>query len=171
MNKKLTSEQKQSELKRHRDILLATLDYFIDRYQAVKYDQFDPVAHFQQLKLQTEECYQKGQLATLKQWLRDMTVEPRETKDKFFNDYIRSKTGHDYDVFNDFENRISKIIKRKKIKSEDEHRDVMSLIDKLCQTDPVDNVQIDMQNNLISDFENEFDKKAKDSKISNQKNR
>jgi hypothetical protein len=40
---KLTPEEKQSELKRHRDILLATIDYHLERTAGnVKFDQFDP---------------------------------------------------------------------------------------------------------------------------------
>jgi hypothetical protein len=89
----LTPEEKQSELKRQRLILLATLDYFIERSKGINYGEFDPIAHYQQLKEQTEENYQKGRLTRLKQWLRDMTEEPRETGDLSFSRYIKKKNG------------------------------------------------------------------------------
>jgi hypothetical protein len=152
----LTPEEKQLELKRHKDILLATLDYFIDRSANIKYDEFDPVAHFKQLKQQTEEQYQKGRLTRLKQWLRDMTEEPRETDDLNFGRYIKAKTGYDIDIFGDFQKRIDKIIKRKKINTENEYRDVLGMVDNLCQQAPVDQEKIDVLNNLLIDFDDKI---------------
>lgn len=146
-------DEKQSELKRYRDILLATLDYFIDRSASIKYDEFDPVEHFNQLKQQTEEHYQKRRLTRLKQWLRDMTEEPRETGDLSFERYIKEKTGYDIDIFGNFQKRIDKIIERKKIKTENEYRDVLAMVDNLCQQIPVDQEKIDVLNNLLSDFD------------------
>jgi hypothetical protein len=148
----LTPEEKQLELKRHRDILLATFDYFIDRSANIKYDEFDPVDHFKLLKQQTEEHFQKGRLTRLKQWLRDMTEEPRETGDLNFGRYIKEKTGYDIDIFDNFQKRIDKIIERKKIKTENEYRDVLAMVDNLCQQTPVNEQKIDVLNNLLIDF-------------------
>lgn len=152
----MTPEEKQLELKRHRDILLATLDYFIDRSANIKYDEFDPVEHFKLLKQQTEEQFQKGRLTRLKQWLRDMTEEPRETGDLSFGRYIKEKTGYDIDIFGNFQKRIDKIIERKKIKTENEYRDVLAMVDNLCQQTPVDEHKIDILNNLLIDFDDKI---------------
>ena len=152
----MTPEEKQLELKRHRDILLATLDYFIDRSASIKYDGFDSVEHFKHLKQQTEEHFQKARLTRLKQWLRDMTAEPRETGDLNFDRYIKEKTGYDIDIFDNFHRRIDKIIERKKIKSENEYRDVLAMVDNLCQQTPVDEYKIDILNNLLIDFDDKI---------------
>jgi hypothetical protein len=152
----LTPEEKQSELKRHRLILLATLDYFIERSKGINYGGFDPIAHYQQLKEQTEENYQKGSLTRLKQWLRDMTEEPRETGDLSFSRYIKEKTGYDIDIFSSFQKRIDKIIERKQVRTESEYRDVLAMVDNLCQETPVDSDKIDLLNNLMLDFDDKI---------------
>ena len=112
----MTPEEKQLELKRHRDILLATLDYSIERSKGINNGEFDPVAHYQQLKEQTEENYQNGRLTRLKQWLRDLTEEPRETGDLSFGWYIKEKTGYDIDIFRNFQKRIDKIIEKNELR-------------------------------------------------------
>jgi hypothetical protein len=152
----LTPEEKQLELKWHRDILLATIDYSIERSNKERYGEFDIIAHYQQLKEQTEEHYQKGRLAKLKQWLRDMTEAPREMEDFGFGRYIKDKTGYDLDIFASFHKRIDKIIERKQIKTENQYREVMSMIDNLCQQTPVDQKKIDLLNNLIINFEDKI---------------
>ena len=114
------TRKKQKELKRYRDILIATLDYSIDRFRTanLKFEEYDPIAHFEQLKHQTEEHFSKRRHTRLKQWLRDMTEEPRETGDLSSGRYIKEKTGYDIDIFGNFQKRIDKIIERKKIKTE-----------------------------------------------------
>ena len=154
----MTPEEKQAELKRHRDILIATLDYYINRYRAanLKFEEYDPIAHFEQLKQQTEEHYDKGRLTRLKQWLRDMTAEPRETADLSFGRYIKEKTGYDIDIFERFQKRINKIIARKRIKTDNEYRDVLSMVDNLCQQPVVDEEKINVLNNLLIDFDDKI---------------
>lgn len=152
----MTPEEKQSELRRHRDILLATLDYLIERFEGINYGEFNAIAHFQQLKEQTEENYQKGRLTLLKQWLRDMTEEPREARDLSFGRFIKEKTGYDIDIFDSFQKRINKIIERKRIKTENEYRDVHAMVDNLCQQDSIDQDKIDLLNNLLIDFEDKI---------------
>jgi len=154
----VTPEEKQKELKRNRDILIAALDYSIDRFRTanLRFGEYDPIAHFEQLKQQTEEHYRQGRLTRLKQWLRDMTEEPRETIDLSFGRYIKEKTGHDIDIFGNFQKRIDKIIERKRIKTENEYRDVLAMVDNLCQRTPVDEHKIDILNNLLIDFDDKI---------------
>lgn len=161
----MTTEEKQSDLNRYREILLATLDYFIERSKSINYEDFDVTAHYQQLKVKVEENYQKGRLNRLKQWLRDMTEEPRETGDLSFGRYIKERTGFEIDILGSFQKRIDKIVERKLIKTENEYRDVLAMIDKLCQQAPIDQDKIDILNNLIVDF----DDKISGSKISKSK--
>jgi hypothetical protein len=145
-------EEKQKELNKYRAILLATLDYSIEKFSRHKIAE-PLIPHYEQLKKKTEEYFYRGRLNTLKQWLRDMTDEPRETEDQQFNAYITSKTGYDYDVFDSFEKSLKRILKRKQIKTDNEYRDVMSAIDQLCESIPSDHSKIDIFNALIRDYE------------------
>jgi hypothetical protein len=64
MNKgKLNKDEKQAELTKYRELVLATLDYYIDKKEMhIKTVGFDSAQHYQSLKIQTEEHYQKGRL-------------------------------------------------------------------------------------------------------------
>jgi hypothetical protein len=154
----VTPEEKQSDLKKLRDILIATVEYYIDRYNSAKTDfgEFNPVEHYEKIKVDTEEHFRKGRLTRLKQYLRDMTEVPRETRDFNFGHYIKAKTGYEIDIFGVFQKRIDKIVDRKSIKTENEYRDVLEMVDSLCQSTPVDQIKIDTLNNLLIDFDDKI---------------
>ena len=60
---KLNKEEEQIELQKYRDLVLATLDYYIDdKKMLFKTADFDSSEHYKGLKIQTEEHYQKGRL-------------------------------------------------------------------------------------------------------------
>jgi hypothetical protein len=157
-NLELTLEEKQLELKRHRDILIATVDYYIERYNYTKseYGDLNLIPLYEKIKCETEEHFQKGRLTRLKQYLRDMTEEPREAKDFKYGKYIKETTGYDIDIFDTFKKRIEKIVERKSIKNEDEYRDVLSTIDYLCQSNIVDQNKIDILSNILIDFDDKI---------------
>ena|ERR1051326_3075015 len=159
--RKTTPKEKELELERLRDILLATLDYKIVQYRSanVVFEGHDPVASFENLKQLTQEHFNKGRLTRLRQWLRDMIEEPRETGDLNFDKYIKEKTGYDIQIFANFEKRIDNIIRRKFIRTENEFRDVLSMVDNLCQQKPVDDGKINMLNALLIDFDGRIKKK------------
>lgn len=159
---KLTTPEQQTELKRLRDILIATLDYHIDGYNksGQKFEGFNPVDNFQDLKKQTEELYKKGKTTKLKNWLRDMTEMPRETGDLNYVTYIKRTTGHDYNIFTAFNKRIDNIIAKGKISTENQFREVNLMVDFLCQTEPVDDKKIEVLNNLLLDFEHRLSGKS-----------
>lgn len=47
IEKVLIPEEKKAELKRYRDILLATIDYSIERSNVERYGEFNSIAHYQ----------------------------------------------------------------------------------------------------------------------------
>ena len=87
---KLNNDEKQAELTKYRELVLATLDYYIDNQEMhIKTVDFDSAQYYQSLKIQTEEHYQKGRLTRLKQWFRDLTEMQVETLDLKFNLYLK----------------------------------------------------------------------------------
>ncbi len=87
-SKNRNSIDKQAELEKFRDLVLATLDYYLDNKDIqIKTADFDSIEHYKKLKIQTEENYQKGRLTILKQWFRDLTEMQVETRDLKFNEY------------------------------------------------------------------------------------
>ena len=64
----LNKEEKESELKKYRDLFLATIDYYPDNnLMKIKTADFDSVEYFKSLKIQAEDHYKKGRLSKLKQ--------------------------------------------------------------------------------------------------------
>jgi hypothetical protein len=108
----LTPEEKQSELQRHRAILLATLDYLKERLGgSFVYDQYDPVTeYYQQQKVQTEKYFKQHRLDRLQQRLASLTKGLQNRTDLAFALYIKEKTGYDIDIFEVVRKRVNSII-------------------------------------------------------------
>ena len=153
-DKKLYKDEKQEELVKYRDLVLATLDYYIDNKEMqIKTADFDSIEHYKGLKTQTVEHYQKGRLTRLKQWFRDLTEMQVETGDLKFNKYLQDKTKYNIDIFKSYSQRVDKIIEKGKITTDNQFYDINIMVDQLCQTEPVDNNKIEILNRLLSEYE------------------
>jgi hypothetical protein len=153
-DKKLNKDEKQEELVKYRDLVLATLDYYIDNKEMqIKTADFDSVKHYKGLKIQTEGNFQKGRLTRLKQWFRDLTEMQVETGDLKFNKYLQDKTKYDIDIFKSYFQRVDKIIEKGKITTDNQFYDINIMVDQLCQTEPVDSEKIEILNRLLGGYE------------------
>ena len=151
---KLNKDEKQAELAMYRDLVLATLDYYLEnKILQLKSADFDSDEHYKGLKIQTAEHYQKGRLTRLKQWFRDLTEMQVETGDLKFNKYLQDKTKYDIDIFTPYFQRIDKEIEKGKITTDNQFYDINMMVDQLCQTEPVDNEKIEVLNRLLSEYE------------------
>jgi hypothetical protein len=157
---KLNKEEKQAELEKYRNLVLATLNYYIEnKVMQIKTADYDSTEHFKLLKLQTEENYHKGRLSRLKQWFRDMKEMQVETVDLKFNNYLQEKTKIDIDIFKSYFQRIDKIIEKGKITTDNQFYDIKILVDQLCQTQPIDTDRIENLNKLLNKYEQKKSRK------------
>jgi hypothetical protein len=148
-----SKNEKQEELLKYRDLILATLDYYIDnKVMQIKTVDFDSIEHYKGLKLQTEEHYQKGRLTKLKQWFRAFTEMYVETGNLKFNNYLQEKTKYEIDIFKSYFHRIDKIIARGKITTDIQFYDINNMVDQLCQIEPIDNSKIEILNKLLGGY-------------------
>lgn len=100
---KLNTDEKTSQLIKYRELVLATIDYYLDnQLMKIKSVDFDSTEHFKSLKLQTQELYKKGRLTRLKQWFRELTEMQIETGDLKFNKYLQDRTHSDIDIFKSY---------------------------------------------------------------------
>ena len=144
----------QRELVKYRDLTLATLDYFLESgIMKIKTIDFDSDQHYKELKVQVKEYFQKGKLSKLKQWFKDLSETPYENEDFNFIDFINTRTGYEINLSSKFEKRISDIIKRNKIKTENEYRDVMIKVNYLCLSDTPEEKLLEHLNSLLLEFE------------------
>lgn len=153
-DRKLNKEQKREALLKYRDLVVATLDYYLDNHQyQIKSAVFDSQSYYQDLKIQTEAHFQMGRLTLLKQWFRDLTEMPIETRDLKFSKYLQDKTGYDIDIFDSFYQRVDQVIAKGKITTDNQFYDVKILVDQLCQTTPVNEEKIGILNGLLIGYE------------------
>ena len=161
-DKHLNTIEKQAELEKFRDLVLATLDYYLDNKEMqIKTADFDSVEHYKGLKKQTEVHYQKGRLTKLKQCFRDLTEMQIETVDLKFNKYLQEKTKYDIDIFNSYFQRVDKVIENGKITTDNQFYDLNIMVDQLCQSEPVDNDKIEKLNRLLREYEERKSRKIK----------
>ena len=161
-DRKLDKDEKQAELRKYRDLVLATLDYYVDNKELhLKTAEFDSVEYYIGLKIEVEENFQKGRLTRLKQWFRDLTEMQIETIDLKFNEYLREKTNYDIDIFNSYFQRVDKVIEKGKITTDNQFYDLNIMVDQLCQNEPVDNDRIEKLNRLLREYEERKSRKIK----------
>ena len=160
--RKLNKDEKQAELEKYRDLILATLDYYLENKEShIKTADFESIEHFTGLKLQTEENFNKGRLTRLKQWFRDLTDIQVETRDLKFNQYLKDKTKYDIDIFKSYNQRVDKIIEKGKITSDNQFYDINIMVDQLSQIEPIDHEKIEKLNGLLRDYEEIKSRKIK----------
>jgi uncharacterized protein YcbK (DUF882 family) len=154
IDNKLSKDEKQAELTKYRDLVLATLDYYLDNnIMQIKTADFDSTEHYKGLQIQTEEHYQNGRLTKLKQWFRDLSEMQVETGDVKFNKYLQEKTKYGIDIFKSYFQRVDKIIEKGRITTNNQFYDVNIMVDQLCQTEAVDHNKIEILNRLLNEYE------------------
>jgi len=149
----IDKSEKATELIKYRDLLLATLDYHIEnnKIKIITAD-FDSTKHYESLKIQTVENFEKGKLAKLKQWFRDLTEMQIETLDFKFNKYLQDKTKYQIDIFESFFQRVDKIIEKGKITTDNQFYDITIMIDQLCQSEPQDKEKMEKLDKLLMNY-------------------
>lgn len=159
---KLNKEEKSTELVKYRDLILATIDYYIDfKIIQFKTDDFNSAEYYRQLKIQAEEHFRKGRLTKLKQWFRNLTEIQVECGDLKFNQYLKEKTKYEVDIFEAYFQRIEKVIEKGKITADNQFYEINNLVNQLCQIEPINKVKLDSLNKILADYE---DKKSKNKK-------
>ena len=140
---------KEFELKKYRDLVVATLDYYIV-HLAFNNEMKD---EFIRLKIQTEVYYSKGKLTTLKNWFKDLTLDFIEDRDFGFNEYLIKTTNYEIDIFESYFKRIEKIIEKDQIKTDSQFYELKNYVDYLIQNNNSDKVLIQRINEILLRFE------------------
>ena len=151
---------KQSELIKYRDLVLATIDYQLNLYKSIETKDYNFSSYWEDLKPQTISHFNHGRLSILKRWFKDLSEPMRELRDFKFNEYLLERTGHKTDLFKKHPERIEKIIQKGKITSDNQFRDISAEVDNLLQTEPSNTLRIELLNNLLLNYEQQKIKKS-----------
>ena len=149
----MTPGQKQSELQRHRAILLATLDYLEERLgDSIVFDQNDPATeYYQQQKIQTEKYFKQRILDRLQQRLASLTKGLQNRDALAFTTYIKEKTGYDIDIFKDLRQRLGAIVAQNEIRSQNELNDVGTMLHLYHET-AAEGKEVEKLKSLLTDY-------------------
>ncbi len=146
-------EQTQPELEQYKNILLATIDYEMEkgsgRLQPGEHERYTD--HYRLVKQNIEKSYQKDGLKKLKKMLQHFTFIRKVMGDLDYGKYIKEKTGHNYDIFEGIHERISKIIAKKKIINKEQQHDAITAI-QLYRKTSVGQENSPLLQNLLADF-------------------
>ncbi len=126
----MNPDKNQSELDRYRDIIFTTIDYTIEKESALlKPEEINYSENFHRLwREHVEEQYRTNALDKLKKSLDNLSVIYKMTGDLDYVNFIKEKTGHDFDLFGNIYERIDKIIARKRIANRKERLDVATIL-------------------------------------------
>jgi len=149
----LTPEQKQSELQRHRTILLATLDYLQERLGgSIVFDEYAPATeYYQQQKIQTEKYFKQRRLDRLQSRLASLTKGLQNKADLNFASYIKEKTGYDIDVFEALRKSVDVIVAQNEIHSQSELNDIGTMLH-LYQETAANGEDVEKLKTLLNDY-------------------
>jgi hypothetical protein len=151
------STEKQADLKRHRDILIATIEYILQQLttEGLSKNDFDNVAgYYHQQKYQVDKYFQLGRLDILQTKFSNLTRFPIHKIDLSFNEYIKKETGYIIDIFETLETRVNEIIAQNRITNEKEIGDIMIMMD-VYKHKLVDVKKSEILKNLLIDYYNQ----------------
>ncbi len=149
----LTPEQKQTELERHRALLLATLDYLEQRLGgSFVCDDYDPVReYYQQQKIQTEQYFKQRRLDRLRQRLSSHFKGLQNRVDLNFTSYLKEKTGYEIDIFDDLRKRVDAIVSQNEIRSQSELNDIGTMLH-FYQESAASGKEVEELKSLVTDY-------------------
>lgn len=132
----MTPEEKQSELQRHRDILLATIDYLISIHgeSFVLDNEAHVKKHYEQQKTQVDKYYKQRRLDRLQQKLANLTTSLENSIDLNFSVYIKEKTGYEINLFEKLQRRVDIILSKNEIFNDKEESDIGTMLHFLIDT-------------------------------------
>lgn len=148
------------ELIKYRTLIMATLDYCINNEMFNAYG--NVASELEHLKSEAQQHFEKGRLAKLKQWFRDLAEPHIETLSFDFDRYLKEATNFEIDVFQQFYQRINKIVEKGKITTDRQFYETGIMVDHLSQSASADQGRISVLNNLLKAYE-----KSKSKKIDN----
>ncbi len=131
-----------NELAKYRDLLIATINFSIDSFSTTSSKKNSFTKHFETIREQTIDMYEKGDLEGLQALFTDQTEMYKEDLDREFNTYLIEVTGYDMDLFDGFFKRIDAVLERGKIKDAEERDDLKRYLELLEDADEQDEEEI-----------------------------
>jgi hypothetical protein len=148
------------ELQKYRAILLATLDYENARTAAnVPPERTEQSA---QINISQGNYIQKlfaaGDIDTIKKRLHIYTELYMQLGNTAYGEYIKKTTGYDFDIFENIQGRVEKIIEKNIIKNKKERADAIAMIE-LCRKGLYNQAQVPKLHNLLKEYRNSTNSK------------
>ena len=126
----MANQGNQSELDRYWAIILATIEYdsIHNPHQSTPQEKAYNDNFHKVWKAHVEDHYNNGSLDKLKKSFDHITLVHKLTGNLDYVQFIKEKTGYDFDLFGNINERIDKIISRNRIANSKERKDVGTMM-------------------------------------------
>jgi hypothetical protein len=158
-NDKINKTKPTKELERYYALVIATIEFYILNQK--DFGITAPEHYYESLRIDAEDLFNKGKVAKLKQWFRDLTEPLNEPVNFRFNKFIKEKTGYEVDIFKFSYKRIEKIISNGKITTDNQFYDVANMIDFLSENADFPKEKIKELDRMLFDYKKKKNKNAK----------
>ncbi len=150
----MRSKEKETLLKRERDIVLAAIDYEDEDFRMhIKFDGAErpDSGHSRYLKQEVETCYKEGNLKKLQKIFSYIKASARMSGETWFGPYIKEKTGFDINIFENLQQQVNKILQQQIIRTENEYHDAIAMTS-LWRRAPGDKMHMDELSKLCDSY-------------------
>lgn len=139
----------EDELYKYKELIKLTVKYYKEQgvFEGVETDET-----FAGIIEKSEQLYEKKRLASIKRLFDQITEMLVQIHDFKFNLYLQKNSSYEIDIFDRYKAKIQKIIKRGKIKNDDEYRLLSEFIDYQEEDGSIDKVNIDLISNILSEY-------------------
>jgi len=158
--RRLNSAERAQLLTEQHRLVQGAIDYLSG---LVKAESAEPgsesAARFERMRTEARTHFERGKLAVLQKYFRDIAAPSLVHDGPAFAAYIQQTTGLPLDVQSDFEKRIARICKRKRIRTGAEFYDVRDMIDSLSSEAEQQATQLQFLYDLVAEYEGFIDVK------------
>ncbi|MDO7846831.1 hypothetical protein Q5H92_10720 [Hymenobacter sp. M29] len=152
----MTPTERVQRLNEQHRLVHAALDYLSG---LVKAESVESGAHFERMRTEARTHFEQGKLAVLQKYFRDVAAPSLVHDGTAFAAYIQQTTGLTVNVQSDFEKRIARVCKRKRIRTDAEFYDVRDMIDSVDPEDEQQQAQLQLLYDLVAEYEGFLDVK------------
>lgn len=158
--RRLNSAERAQRLTEQHRLVQAAIDYLSG---LVKTESAEPrsesAAYFERMRTEARTHFEQGKLAVLQKYFRDIAAPSLVQDGPTFAAYIQQTTGLPLNVQSDFEKRIARICKRKRIRTDAEFYSVRDMIDSLSSEVEQQETQLQLLYDLVAEYEGFIDVK------------
>jgi hypothetical protein len=152
--KRLTPAERVQRLNEQHRLIQAALNYLSGLVRVESGEAgSESAAHFERMRTEARTHFEQGKLAVLQKYFRDVAAPSLVHDGAAFAAYIQQTTGFTLNVQSEFDQRIARVCKRKRIRTDAEFYDVRTKIDSLNLANEEQEAHLQLLYDLVAAYE------------------